>query len=272
MTDKLQNLDNRDLVIHAIETNVAEFLLAMGQVGGGEEHRSDSITWTIGGSPIDYHNAVVHARLSNETADAEIQQVIACMKKYQVPGTWHLSPSMTPANLGKKLEAHGFINGGGEPGMAVYLPDLKTDFSLPEGFIIKPVQNDDELAIWEKTLAQGFGEGEREAKWVVQVYRQLGYGDESNWRHYIGFLNQEAVATTSMFLGAGVAGIYFVFTVAQARRKGIGAAITAKALLDANNLGYKVGVLGASEMGAPVYEKLGFRAYCNFTIYEWQTE
>jgi GNAT superfamily N-acetyltransferase len=75
------------------------------------------------------------------------------------------------------------------------------------------------------------------------------------------------VATTTVYLAAGVAGVYFVMTVPEARRRGIGAAITYGALRAAEGVEY--GVLGASAAGRPVYAGLGFREYCTIELYEW---
>ena len=63
---------------------------------------------------------------------------------------------------------------------------------------------------------------------------------------------------------------YFVCTVERARRRGIGAGITLAALREARDLGYSVGVLGSSEMGYPVYRRLGFEEYCRIGLYEWR--
>jgi GNAT superfamily N-acetyltransferase len=77
------------------------------------------------------------------------------------------------------------------------------------------------------------------------------------------------VATSSQFLGAGAAGVYFVFTFEQARRRGVGAALTLAPPKTTREMGYRIGVLGSSEMGFPVYRRLGFREHCRIGICEW---
>ena len=79
-------------------------------------------------------------------------------------------------------------------------------------------------------------------------------------RNYLGYLNGGPVATSTVFYGGGVAGIYCVATLPEARGKGIGAAITLKPLLDTrDNDGYNYAVLFSTEMGTPVYQRIGFR-------------
>ncbi|MGZ0151698.1 GNAT family N-acetyltransferase [Kribbella sp. WER1] len=243
-------------VVRAIEDNLAELLMAMGAAGGGAQREDERATWTIGGSPIDYHNAVVRA-----SDDGVIAESLAELTKHDVPGTWHVGPSLRIDRTA--LIAAGFADAGSEPGMAVRIAELEPPRDVP-GLSITRVTDDAALAVWEATLGQGFGEGEREARWVASVYRKLGYADP--WRHYLAELDGTPVGTATVFLGAGVAGLYFVMTVPEARRRGIGAALTYGVL---HEVEVEYAVLGSSAAGRPVYEALGFREYCTVDLYEW---
>ncbi|TWD74748.1 putative GNAT family acetyltransferase [Kribbella amoyensis] len=253
-------------MVRAIEGNLAELLVRMGAAGGGEQRDDGVVRWTIGGSPIDYHNAVVGADLSPGNADAVIAESLELLQDKGVPGCWHVGPSMRPADLGVRLTKAGFTAAGGEPGMAVALADLSDEPLGPDQLRIIRVEDDADLGTWATTLARGFGEGPKEADWVAEIYRREGLGDP--WRHYLGWLDGEPVATTTIFLTPGIAGVYFVMTVPEVRRKGIGAAITRAAVRAAEDVATHA-VLGSSPAGRSVYAGLGFREYCSIDLYEW---
>src|SRR4051812_5525411 len=90
-------------LVRAVEENIAEFLLALGRAGGAEERVEPQIAWVIGDSPIDYNNAVVRADLLPEQADRAIAESVERMQAHAAPGTWHVGPSMRPADLGARL-------------------------------------------------------------------------------------------------------------------------------------------------------------------------
>ena len=258
-----------DSLARAIETNGEEFLITLGRAAGAEERNDPSVRWVIGDIPIDYHNCVVRADLSPEVADGVILESLERFRSHGSPGSWHVGPSTRPADIGERLLAHGFSYGGDDIGMAVDLSSLRDDLPVPDGLEIERVRDEATLVAWQAVLAQGFGEGPVEAEWVGEVYRRLGL-DGVSWRHYLGRLGGEPVATSTLFLGAGVAGVYFVCTIERARRRGVGAALTLAPLLEAREMGYRIGVLGASEMGYPVYRRLGFRELCRIGLYEWR--
>lgn len=269
MSGILTDLSSQALV-RGIEENGAEFLVALGRAAGAEERDDGRVRWVIGNCPVDYHNAVVRADLPLEDADGVIGDSLERMRSLGVPGTWHVGPSMRPADLGERLLAGGFEHGGDDIGMAVDLSSLPGRTPIPEGFSVERVRDEAGLATWVRTLGSGFGEGPVEAEWVGEMYGRIGLGDGAPLRHYLGLLDGQPVATSTVFLGAGVAGIYFVFSVEKARGRGIGAAVTLAPLLEARGMGYRVGVLGSSEMGYPVYRRLGFAEHCRIGVYEWR--
>jgi hypothetical protein len=59
-------------------------------------------------------------------------------------------------------------------------------------------------------------------------------------------------------------------TVAIAEAGGIGTMVTLAALQAARRLGYRVGILQATEMGKSVYERIGFVELCKFNYYTWE--
>ncbi len=99
------------------------------------------------------------------------------------------------------------------------------------------------------------------------MFASLGLGEEQPWRHYITRLGSTSVGTTSLFLGAGVAGIYNVSTLPAYRRLGIATSSSLLALQDARRLGCRIGVLFASAEGRGVYRRLSFQEYYQGLVY-----
>ena len=251
-----------------IEANGAEFLMEIGRAAGGEVRDDGRVRWAIGNSPIDFFNCVAFADLDAEEADREITASIERMRAQEVPGSWHVGPLMRPRDLGARLLAHGFEYRGDDAGMAVDLQELPKVMAVPSDFAVERIRNEAGLGEWAATFGLGFGIGPAEAGWMEEMFRKLGFEDP--WRHYLGRLGGEPVATSALFFAAGVAGVYCVSTVDHARRRGIGAAVTLAALRGARDLGYGLAVLTSSEMGYSVYRKLGFVEYCRIGLYEWR--
>lgn len=107
---------------------------------------------------------------------------------------------------------------------------------------------------------------------LLDVVASRTFKDVSDLHYYLGKLDGEPVATSLLFLGGGVAGIYNVATLPEARRQGIGSALTMIPLLEARRQGYRIGILQTTPTGLNLYRRLGFREYCLFSAYFWSPE
>lgn len=113
---------------------------------------------------------------------------------------------------------------------------------------------------WCDALAEGYGMP-RSTAGMCGPAAALRLGAADRVRCF-GIMKDGAfIATSSIFLHGGYAGVYCVSTLAPERGKGLGAFITAKPLELCRAAGYRTGVLQASEMGAPVYQRLGFETF-----------
>jgi GNAT superfamily N-acetyltransferase len=170
--------------------------------------------------------------------------------------------------LGDTLATFGFIGEEGV-GMAVDLYSLPEDAATPQGLVIERVEDIKTMEKYNRTLCICFELPDFVGEAFLDCWKSRGLDSKSIFRAYVGLLNGKPVATASMFLAAGVAGIYNVATIPEKRRQGIGFVMTLKPLLEAREIGYRVGILQASKMGEPVYLKIGFREYCKIKQYVW---
>lgn len=82
---------------------------------------------------------------------------------------------------------------------------------------------------------------------------------------FLGRVEGLAVATSMAFVSDGLCGVYAVATAAHARGRGYGEAITWAATMFRPDL---PAALQASPMGFPVYQRMGYRRYGTFQL--WQ--
>ncbi len=233
-----------------------------------EVHAGSDLSWCITDIYFPWCNVAFRAHLGAEEIDSAIEGLIARGKTKNVPLQWWIGKDTRPGNLGEHLKRHGFIHRGDAPGMAIDLYDMHETVSRPSNLTITEVDGIDDLKIWCHVTAIGYGIRERGEQALLDWFKK-DVALQQPLKFYLGWLKGKPVATSLLFLAEGVAGLYFVATIPEARHQGIGHAITLKPLQEARKMDYRVGILQASEMGEPVYLRMGFKEYCKIGSYVW---
>ena len=76
---------------------------------------------------------------------------------------------------------------------------------------------------------------------------------------FVAYMGAEPVACAMTLVSHRVAGVFYVATVEHARRHGLGDALTRMAARTGFEMGAEAAWLGASEMGAGLYRRIGFQ-------------
>jgi len=151
--------------------------------------------------------------------------------------------------------------------MAVELESMNEDFPESSGFTIKSVNDVETLKDWIQAGTEGFGLKQSTSELLFDIESKLGFGEHLPRRSYVGYLNGKPVSCSLLLMTSGVAGLFCVATLPEARRRGIGTLISLAPLKEAREKGCKVGVVHSSKMGYGVYRRLAFEDYCKIGLY-----
>jgi GNAT superfamily N-acetyltransferase len=132
----------------------------------------------------------------------------------------------------------------------------------PVELTISEVTDRDGLETFERTLVEAYPDP------TMQPYRWGGFSHEANLggptRFFVGSVAGRPVAVAAGHVAAGVVDVDMVATMADARGRGYGEAVTWAATQVGSGL---PAVLIASDPGRPVYERMGFVALSRWTFW-----
>jgi hypothetical protein len=228
--------------------------------GRGERILDDeefALTMTDGGSPTPLGNIVMVRRplLADEwpAAARRMHDFFA-----QSPGGPFLTFCPWPTPDVRRL---GFGAVGHPPLMLrgpgpLDLPDV-------DGIEIRPVTDGTSAADFERALVDGFPVPELAG---APAGGLIGVDPAAtpNWRHFVAYEAGRPVASGSGYVDAHHVHVEFIATVEDVRGRGVGAAITGAATRTAPDL---PAMLIASDLGRPVYERLGYVTLLRFTLW-----
>ncbi len=235
----------------------AHFASAFAMLAGGVAHgfaeRIAGVPVASLGVPVGFFNA---AWPSADTAPEAMVEVVARLRATALPFVIHV-PIAAERLAAAAVEA-GLQPAGRLPCFALEprsVPDPPADLAIVQ------VDASTMEALWQAT-EEGF---EMPRSLVEEIYPPAILA-EPGIRAFVGLLDDVPIATAISVRTGDTVGIYSVATAPTARGRGVGTAMTWHLLRDAE-AGWTLAVLQASDMGRPVYERMGFTLVREYAEY-----
>ena len=161
------------------------------------------------------------------------------------------------------LTSLGYVDGGPAPLM---LRDPgAASIQIPDGLEIEELTDPDMVAVFWRHFVDWYPWDRLAGVDVGNAFQAGTLG--TTHRYWMGFERGQPVSVAMAVTDERLIGVYSVATAPQARGKGYGGAVTDTA---ARCAPHRPAFLKASDMGFPVYERIGFRKIDQFTV--WQRE
>lgn len=261
----------------AAVANIAALLAGFVDAAPGASlHEYPDVLLADSGVPDNTFNVIIGARFAADRADRRVAETLEQARATGRPFMWWVEPH-GPSGLAARLEAAGLKEPSRAPFMVADLAETAASAAVvPEGLTIREPADEAELADFGELLACSADPRlENVARFVGSAVPALGAalrGDAPHapilcTRMLIGYLDGQPACSAHVVFAGGVAGLYNIATHRVFRRRGFGTAMTLAAMRAAREHGYRTVVLQASEMGEPVYRRIGYRVDGEFALY-----
>jgi GNAT superfamily N-acetyltransferase len=272
MNNFLTELSARKSVKSAIKANWEAYHYCLWRSPNVELSIGRYLTWLMTDLPDHFMNLVVCNQLPSEGADDLIENALVHFRAMNIRKlSWLINADLSSANTNNTLLAHGLkFRDSFATEMAVDLSLVPDNMPAYPDLRIVPVDDEAALKEWIHVASVGFRIGERfEKVWHDILVSTIS---DARFTTYLALLNGMPVGTSQLFLSEGVAGIYNVTCLPEARGKGVGSAVTLAPLLKARQMGCQMGILQASQKGYNVYRRLGFQDFGKLSLYLWEND
>lgn len=197
----------------------------------------------------------------------EIRKLKKSYSDLKLPFWWWVYLSGKSKTTKEMLLKEGFSCRDAIPCMAVDLDSMQSKKQNAEDVEILFVQHAGELKLWEEISFAGFEMPVETGNQYNKFVKAFNLGKKSPQKLFLAYWKGKPVASALLFLQDDMAGLYFVSTLAEYRKRGIASALIRDAMRFAKSSGCKYCALQSSKEGIKVYLKAGFKEYCRAEVY-----
>lgn len=272
MHDILDDFSAADQVKTSIKANWENYHYCLGRSSSVELSVSRYLTWLVTKMPDHFMNLVVCTELPEQGVGELIDNALNHFRALNIRRlSWLSEEGVQASRIKKYLDVCGLnFKESFAVEMAADLTKLSENIPTHKNLRIISVEDEETLRAWIHVASIGFGlSSEVEGIWY-DFFAEVVF--EYPFKTYLALLNGKPVGTSQLFISAGVAGVYNVACIPEARGQGIGAAVTLAPLIESRKVGYLVGVLQASSMGYNVYRRLGFEDFGKLSVFLWENK
>ncbi|MEN6469278.1 MAG: GNAT family N-acetyltransferase [Smithella sp.] len=196
-----------------------------------------------------------------------IQNIKKDFRKAGLPFWWWVFPRAKSQSTIERLETEGFSFVDSIPCMLADLTLLPDPGSCNPAISIVSVKSREDLNLWKEVSFDGFDFPSQTRDQYDRFTATFNLNPDSPQKFLLVFVNGKPVGTSLLFLTDHAAGIYFVTTLADHRKKGIGLELTQATMRYAGIAGARFATLQSSPDGLRVYQQAGFKEYCRVAVY-----
>jgi ribosomal protein S18 acetylase RimI-like enzyme len=237
-------------VAYSTALNEHELWRDMVRWSGGLVHEEDGLLFVAG--PSRYLRVAIRL---NGAVDG-VQAVRRAGEFFAASGGDHIVLVREPddADLADAAITAGYAPAWTERPMALHHPPEPSP--LTEDIDVRVVSSTEEILAYGTVVAEANDDpGERERAGLLFHDRTIL---APHITAFVAHLDGAPASCAMTLVSHGVAGVFYVATVENARRRGLGDALTRMAARAGFAMGARAAWLGASEMGADLYHRIGF--------------
>ncbi|RYP86876.1 GNAT family N-acetyltransferase [Nocardioides guangzhouensis] len=244
----------------AVEDNLVSFYRLVGRDPLFTRLGEDDVAAFTTQVPFALFNCVIDARFDDASRARRTAEVADRMVAHGLPWMWWATPSGMPDD--HVLTERG-LSRSDTPGMHVDLDgpvEPRSDLRIAEA-------SGDGLHAFMEMFARGFGMPDFVTEALAVVVRRSF--DPARIVSLVAWDGRTPVGCGSVIVDGTTAGLYNIATPEEHRGRGVGYAVTAALMNLGVGRGCTRAVLQSSDLGRPVYERIGFEQVCTVPQYVW---